>query len=181
MMSWCTFLRIFVTSLAGAPHLLCLVLLLLQTTQVWEKSCQAVIRNPARRQSGFLSVSDPGPCRVWGYGRGSWFLNWAHSLALSKWTAGTALVWASFRNPQLYSMVTHHTPPPLHVSCLGIFQFRPRRSLTTSPNVRPNFTSPPRWPVCLGLTDFWYGLRCLWLPMTNCKKGGFSSCCGYNG
>jgi hypothetical protein len=42
------------------------VLLLLQTTRVLEKSCQAVVCSALWRQSKFLSVSAPRPLGVWG-------------------------------------------------------------------------------------------------------------------
>jgi hypothetical protein len=35
-------------------------------THGWEKSRQAVVRSPVRRQSGFQSVSNPGPCKAQG-------------------------------------------------------------------------------------------------------------------
>jgi hypothetical protein len=71
-----------------------------------EKSGWAVVCSPAQRQSGWQSVSGPGPWRVRGGGGFSVGL----SLALSKWTLG-AQHWSGqvSKTSRLYSTVTHHT------------------------------------------------------------------------
>jgi hypothetical protein len=58
---------IFIRSPAEAPS--CLPPLLPPSFTIFidhlrEKSCRAVVRSPARRQSGYWSVSSPGPRRV---------------------------------------------------------------------------------------------------------------------
>ncbi len=62
--------------------------LLLQTTRGQEKSGRAVIHSPAWRQSEYQSVSSLGLLRERIRSR-------AWSIALSKWTIGAALIWAS--------------------------------------------------------------------------------------
>jgi hypothetical protein len=70
------------------------VLLQLQTTRGWEKSCWAVVHSLAWHQSGFQSVSGLWLHLVGGVT----VLSLARSFALSKWTAGVAPFWANSQN-----------------------------------------------------------------------------------
>jgi hypothetical protein len=67
----------------------------LQTTQEHEKSHWAVVRSLALHQSGFQSLSLPGPCRVLGV---AGVLSRAGSLAVSNRIASATLFWADSRN-----------------------------------------------------------------------------------
>jgi hypothetical protein len=104
-----------------------------------EKSCLAVVCFLAQRQSGFRSLSGPGPCRV----RGWQVLCWP-TLSLFL-TAPLALPQSGQvpENRRPYHAVTQHIRSP--PSWTGIFQFRPHRSLTIGPKVRSNFNSPHLW------------------------------------
>jgi hypothetical protein len=86
------------------------VLLLWQTTQGPEKSCQAVVRSPAWHQSEHRWISGPGPQRAGGGG---------FSVGPDLWLflSGPLATHWSGQVPKtcgLYSAVTHHTRYSLH-------------------------------------------------------------------
>ncbi len=109
----------------------------------------SAVRCGAGQDSNQFPVSGHTECRR------QQALSWVHSLA-SKWTDGTAPLWANFRNQQpLYSGNTEHTSYTLHGTGFFNLDFI-HQSLAIGPKVRSSFTSPGSWcapqlPVHLGL------------------------------
>ncbi len=96
-----------------------------------EKSCQALVRCPGQRQSGFQSVFRSEAMESVG--------DAGSQSGPSKWTTGASPLWVSSQNWQPLQLGDKYT---LHIFYTGILQLRPHRSHVIGPKVRSIFTSP---------------------------------------